>query len=307
MRKIHILLILLNLVAVFAFADNYWFNAQTEIQNSFNANSPGQNVLQNQLLGSTNSSFVHLGGSTVNALGSTLPNKGTTYTLSVSISNSGITTIEYTLPNNALPGNVNWWTTSGSQNFVSKIATSSSSKNNIYIYINIPAGTSPGAYDETITLATGNPGNDSNVGECFIDLIIVYKTQSYSATATSYDATFRGVTGDVLTNSYTPSGDKVLLASLAVQSNSSTILVKVSTGVNDRNLTSGIDPSGLPKGMMLNYSSSYNAGNNVLALSSSENAYAGTLDITASNITSWATPGQTALEFQFTIVPKGSY
>ncbi|MGC8545167.1 MAG: hypothetical protein ACP5NR_04380 [Athalassotoga sp.] len=306
MRKIYVLLILISIIATLSFADN-WLNAQTEIQKSFNSNSPGQN-LQNQLLGSTNTnnSFLNLGSSVSLLDSNNIHDKGTYY-LTVSISNSGTTTIEWTLPNNALPGNVNWWTTGSGQNFVSKIATSNTS-NNISISIYIPAGTSPGTYNEVITLATGNPGQDSNVWECFIDLTIVYKAQSYIATATSYDASFCGVTGNVLTNSYTPFDGGVLLAKLAVQSNMSMITVEVSTGVNGGSLTSGISPSGLPNGMTLHYSNNYTENGNVLTLPIGSNPYSGELDIFASNsIASWATPGQTTIQFEFTIVPKGSY
>lgn len=173
-------------MAILSFGDN-WLNAQEEIQKSFNSNSPGQN-LQNQLLGSTNTNYFLDLGSSVSVLDNNIHDKGTYY-LTVNISKSGTTTIQLTLPNNALPGNFNWWTTASSQNFVSKIVTSNTS-NNIFISIYIPVGTSSGTYNEVITLATGNPGQDSNVWKYFIDLTIVYKNQNYIATATSYNPHF---------------------------------------------------------------------------------------------------------------------
>ena len=310
MRKIYVVLALIMILTVFSFA-NGWLNAQSEIQNSFNANSPSQN-LQNQLLGSTNTngSFLNL-GSNVSVSGSNnLHDKGT-YVLLVNISNYGTTKISV----NNFPGNSkNWiyWTESTTTDWHNNgIVFSVSYENNNYlnfhIYIPSTSTISPGTYNGLIKIYGQNPGNDQNLWVESINLTLVYKTQSYIATATSYDASFCGVTGNVLTNAYNPNG--VLLAKLTVQSNMSTITVNVSTGVNGGSLTPGISPLSLPNGMTLNYSSNYNYNKSVLTLPTQTGSqYSGELDIYASNkIAPWTTPGQTTIQFQFTIIPKGSY
>ncbi|BBJ28966.1 hypothetical protein [Athalassotoga saccharophila] len=120
-----------------------------------------------------------------------------------------------------------------------------------------------------------------------------------------YNASFSGVTGNVLTNAYNT--DRVLLAKLAVQSNMSTITVTVSTGVNGGSLTSGINPPGLPNGMILKYSDNYDE--NVLTLQPKDSdQYSGELDIFASkSIESWVAPGKIVITFQFTIIPNCGY
>ncbi len=314
MRKIYVFLILLGLLAVAIFADSGWLNAQTEIQKSFNANSPGQN-LQNQLLGSTNTNngFLNLNGSNVSVLDS-----GNIHPVGVSeivsISQSGTTTIE--IPNNFPGSSVNWtyWAVATATS-LSGIRFSVSYVSNDYlnfsIYIPSSLNLSPGTYNGLISVYGKNSGNDNNLWVGTVNLTIIYKEQSYVATATSYDASFCGVTGNVLTNSYTPFNGGVLLAKLTVTSNSTKITVSVSTGVNGGDLTSGISPSGLPNGMALKYSTSYNSSTQLLTLSGGSSGnyqHSGEVDIYASNsIGSWAAPGQTKIEFQFTITPSCNF
>ncbi|MGC8589161.1 hypothetical protein [Athalassotoga sp.] len=310
MRKIYVLLILISIIATLSFADN-WLNAQTEIQKSFNSNSPGQN-LQNQLLGSTNTnnSFLNL-GSSVNALGAS--NDPSAVTLNECVSSVGANTFNIPLSAlNGIPADPNW--TYSITNFngngitlnSTSVSYSKSKPSTLNLNVTVPSNYSlPNCVTMTL-LATQKNGQTKqwnitlNISNC--------DEQSYIATATSYDASFCGVTGNVLTNSYTPFDGGVLLAKLAVQSNMSMITVEVSTGVNGGSLTSGISPSGLPNGMTLHYSNNYTENGNVLTLPIGSNPYSGELDIFASNgIASWATPGQTILQFQFTIIPNGSY
>gem|GEM_PF-2877487 len=313
LRKIYILLILLSLVTVLSFADSGWLNAQSEIQKSFNANSPATNVLQNQLLGSTNtnSGFLNLNGSNVNALGSGFI-VGTEST-SVIISQCGTTTL---LIKNDFPYQVQKYWVEKISNWPPGMRFSASyySSKFLNLSVYIPPNLSPGTYSGSIAVYEilyyiwwGYIWEVTF--EELVNLEISYTAQSYVATATSYNATFCGATGNVLTNSYKPSSNGVLLAELVVQSNSSTITINVSTAVNGGSLTPGINPSGLPDGMVLNYSNSYNASTHVLTLqpqaSGASYPYLGTLDIIASNsIAQWVIPGQTVIEFQFTIVPK---
>ncbi len=218
MRKIYVFLILLGFLAVAIFADSGWLNAQTEIQKSFNANSPGQN-LQNQLLGSTNTNntFLNLNGSNVSAL-SAGQSKGSTTSTTVTVSRTT------TMP-------------------------------------------------------------------------------SYVATATAYDASFCGATGNPLIGQYQPASEEagVLLAKLTVQSNMATIDVYVTpTFTGSSNLSTSL----------LKY---YNNGSSwtsrpTMNLTGSNSLYTGELDVVVlpnpNYIPQWTQTGRNVLKIVFVVTPK---
>ncbi|MGC8708412.1 MAG: hypothetical protein ACP5R1_06805, partial [Athalassotoga sp.] len=92
-----------------------------------------------------------------------------------------------------------------------------------------------GAYGEQV-LNTNPYGGVSKAQQgptCNATSLVVYSEigieQGYVATATSYDASFCGATGNPLTVAYTNSGN--LLASLKVESNMDTIAVSVAFSV----------------------------------------------------------------------------
>ena len=124
--------------------------------------------------------------------------------------------------------------------------------------------------------------------------------QGFVATATSYDASFCGATGNPL-NSSAYSSNGHLLASLSVESNMDSIAVGVSytlTGPNG-DLTgylTGISPS--------------NNSSQVLTLTggSVSTPWSGTLDVIGpSSIQPWVAAGDYTLETTFTITPKNTF
>jgi hypothetical protein len=173
LRKIYVVLVLIIILTVFSFA-NGWLNAQNEIQNSFNANSPGTLIQTNH---SSKVYFLTVGGS-VSAL---QVSSTSNYSTSISVSTPGLATIDITLPNKFLPGNGKTWTyeISSITGFGSisiynpQISYDESGRPNyISMSINIPQNIPAKAYGGTITITATNSGNDTNVWQGFISLTV---------------------------------------------------------------------------------------------------------------------------------------
>ena len=125
--------------------------------------------------------------------------------------------------------------------------------------------------------------------------------QGFVATATSYDASFCGATGDPLTSAYISGSLANVLASLSVESNMATITVGVSytltgpTGDLTGDL-SGLNPS--------------NNSSQVLPLTdgSLSTPWSGTLKVIGpSHIQQWVAAGDYKLATTFTITPQNTF
>ncbi len=150
--------------------------------------------------------------------------------------------------------------------------------------------------------APNTPGSVSVGATCAQNSLVVTSVigieQGYVATATSYDASYCGATGNPLTGFYTSEGGNVLLAKLSVESNMATISVAVSyayTGnINSSNFTTS-------------YSNNYNDSTDILTLTGGSNGtpYTGTLYVYGpSEIQAWLLAGKYELSTTFMITPK---
>jgi len=155
---------------------------------------------------------------------------------------------------------------------------------------------------------SNNPYGSANLVQagptCSSSSLTVYSVigieQGFVATATSYDASFCGATGNPL-NSSAYSSDGYLLASLSVESNMATITVGVSytltgpTGDLTGDL-SGLNPS--------------NNSSQVLPLTdgSLSTPWSGTLKVIGpSHIQQWVAAGDYKLATTFTITPQNTF
>ena len=338
MRKIYVVLVLIIILTVFSFA-NGWLNAQNEIQNSFNANSPSQN-LQNQLLSSTNTnnSFLNLSESSVGILSK----DPSTYSFTKCVSGTGATTITISLSslsglgtyphppyNYAIAFNSNDITLNSY-----KINYSNSIPSKLILNVNVNSLPS----SATIILSAGYwwwwwwiDLQDWNIE---LNLVKCQSyTYSYVATAVSYNASFCGVSGNPLTGLYNTDNTKMLLAQLFIESNATDVTLTVSTSTT------------LPPGALTFYYSSLtnpgwnNSSIKTLTLSTTNvlgsptfntlgsysgsspeslsvtpiYKYTGTAQVYANanssnwSLTKWVTAGQYTVNITFTITPKGSY
>jgi hypothetical protein len=131
--------------------------------------------------------------------------------------------------------------------------------------------------------------------------------QGYVATATSYDASFCGATGNPLTSAYIDSG--YVLASLSVESNMQTIAVGVTytlTGPTGNPAVSSGTLTGYLTG--LSYSSNYSGSVLTLTGGSVSTPWSGTLNVIGpSHIQPWVAAGDYTLATTFTITPKNTF
>ena len=128
--------------------------------------------------------------------------------------------------------------------------------------------------------------------------------QGYVATATSYDASFCGATGNPLTSAYVNSG--YVLASLSVESNMQTINVGVTYALTGS--ASGLSHY-LPT-LTITTSTSTNgySGTLTLAGGSFSTPWKGTLNVIGpSHIQSWVAAGDYTLATTFTITPDNTF
>ena len=169
---------------------------------------------------------------------------------------------------------------------------------------------------------TTNPYGYANLVQagptCSSSSLTVYSVigieQGFVATATSYDASYCGATGNLLTSSYTGTytGSGYVLASLSVESNMDSIAVGVSytlTGPNGNSAVSSSTLNGTGYLTGLSYSSNYSSG--VLSLSNGGSAstpWSGTLNVIGpSSIPAWVAAGDYTLATTFTITPKNTF
>ncbi|MGC8683812.1 MAG: hypothetical protein ACP5UJ_07770 [Athalassotoga sp.] len=149
---------------------------------------------------------------------------------------------------------------------------------------------------------------------CNATSLVVYSEigieQGYVATATSYDASFCGATGNPLTGAYTTYTNSgisgILLASLKVESNMATIAVSVTFSVTG---PSGVDVSSFNDNL-LTFSSNSNYANGTLTLTGGSDGtpYTGTLDVIGpSSIPQWVAAGDYMLTTTFTITPENTF
>ncbi|MGC9214886.1 hypothetical protein, partial [Athalassotoga sp.] len=141
---------------------------------------------------------------------------------------------------------------------------------------------------------------------CNATSLVVYSEigieQGYVATATSYDASFCGATGNPLTGAYTNSGN--LLASLSVESNMDTIAVGVTFNVTG---PANVDVSSFNDNL-LTFSPNYANGTLTLTGGSDGTPYTGTLDVIGpSSIPQWVAAGDYTLKTTFTITPENTF
>ncbi|BBJ28975.1 hypothetical protein [Athalassotoga saccharophila] len=127
--------------------------------------------------------------------------------------------------------------------------------------------------------------------------------QGYVATATSYNASFCGASGNPLTGHYVSLNSQVLLAELSVKSNMSTIGVTVAFSSNFPNF------SNYSLSSYINYSDNYSNGSLTLQNGGYPNTpYEGTLEVYApSSIPQWVTAGTYQVTTTFTITPKNNF
>ena len=155
--------------------------------------------------------------------------------------------------------------------------------------------------------------NSVQVGPtCSSSSLTVYSVigieQGFVATATSYDASFCGATGNLLTSPYNSNGvSGVLLASLSVESNMDSIAVGVSYKLTGS--ASGLS-SNLPTLTITTPTSPNGYSGGVLTLTggSVSTPWKGTLDVIGpSSIQPWVAAGDYTLATTFTITPKNNF
>ena len=166
---------------------------------------------------------------------------------------------------------------------------------------------------------SNNPYGSANLVQagptCSSSSLTVYSVigieQGFVATATSYDASYCGATGNLLTSSYTGSG--YVLASLSVESNMATITVAVNYSLTGPTGNPSVSISSTSTGYLtgLSYSSNYSYSGSVLTLTTGGNAntpWSGTLYVYGpSHIQPWVAAGDYTLATTFTITPKNTF
>jgi len=162
---------------------------------------------------------------------------------------------------------------------------------------------------------SNNPYDSANLVQagptCSSSSLTVYSVigieQGFVATATSYDASFCGATGNPLTSAYVNSG--YVLASLSVESNMQTIAVGVTytlTGPTGNPSVSSSTLTGYLTG--LSYSSNYSGSALTLTGGSVSTPWSGTLKVIGpSSIQPWVAAGDYTLATTFTITPENTF
>jgi len=166
-----------------------------------------------------------------------------------------------------------------------------------------------------------NPYGSANLVQagptCSSSSLTVYSVigieQGFVATATSYDASFCGATGNLLTSSYTGSG--YVLASLSVESNMDSIAYTVSYTLAGPTGNTAVASSVFATSELavLNPSNPSNPAmgvSNVLKLTggSVSTPWSGTLNIIGpSSIQPWVAAGDYTFETTFTITPENKF
>jgi hypothetical protein len=163
---------------------------------------------------------------------------------------------------------------------------------------------------------SNNPYGSANLVQagptCESSSLTVYSVigieQGFVATATSYDASFCGATGNPLTAAYV-SG--YVLASLSVESNMQTIAVGVTYSLNGPTGNSAVvssDLSGYLPTLTTTSTNGYSSGVLTLAGGSLSTPWKGTLNVIGpSSIQPWVAAGDYKLATTFTITPENTF
>jgi hypothetical protein len=166
---------------------------------------------------------------------------------------------------------------------------------------------------------SNNPYGSANLVQagptCSSSSLTVYSVigieQGFVATATSYDASFCGATGDPLTSAYLSGSLANVLASLSVESNMDSIAVGVSytlTGPTGNSAVESSDLSGYLTTLTLTSPNGYSGGVLTLAGGSVSTPWSGTLYVKGpSSIQPWVAAGDYKLATTFTITPENTF